>query len=258
MKRVVSGRIAPLLVAFVLIQTASALIQASNAAAGYMPPAFPQFCKSYPGGCQRVGPVIREIALTAEREQQMRSVNSDVNRTIRQVADRGADVWSLPRKGEGDCEDIALLKREKLIALGWPTSVLLMTVARDRQGYGHAVLTVVTDRGDFILDNKTTQIRLPAATGYQYYSRQSAFSPHAWVNIAFDARKLSTASIGPNNLVTDDDRMLDGLRHFASLGAATFIKAKAWLVAPSVALVVEARNTQPRFTTAERRAMLLS
>ena len=37
---------------------------------------------------------------------------------------------------------------------GWPESKLLITVVRDENNEGHAVLTVRTDEGDFILDNR--------------------------------------------------------------------------------------------------------
>ena len=33
-----------------------------------------------------------------------------------------------------------------------------MTIVRDQDGEGHAVLTVKTDRGDFVLDNLTDEI----------------------------------------------------------------------------------------------------
>ncbi len=47
-----------------------------------------------------------------------------------------------------------LLKRRLLIRAGWPREALLITVVRDRKDEGHAVLTVKTDRGEFILDNQ--------------------------------------------------------------------------------------------------------
>ena len=51
----------------------------------------------------------------------------------------------------GDCEDLVLQKRRLLVQAGWPISSLLITVARQANGDGHAVLTVLTDRGDVIL-----------------------------------------------------------------------------------------------------------
>ena len=37
---------------------------------------------------------------------------------------------------------------------GWPRAALLVTVVREKNGNGHAVLTVKTDKGEFILDNQ--------------------------------------------------------------------------------------------------------
>ena len=47
-----------------------------------------------------------------------------------------------------------LLKRRMLMQAGWPREALLITVVRDKKGDGHAVLTVKTDKGEFILDNQ--------------------------------------------------------------------------------------------------------
>ena len=91
------------------------------------------------------------------------------------------EYWTLPTDGKGDCEDYALLKRHELIRLGWPSSALLMTVVMDEIFEGHAVLTVRTTAGDFILDNKVNDVRLCSNTSYQYLLRQSYSNPQAWV-----------------------------------------------------------------------------
>ena len=57
------------------------------------------------------------------------------------------EKWSYPDDGYGDCEDYVLLKRRLLAARGFPESTLLITVVRDENNEGHAVLTVRTDRG---------------------------------------------------------------------------------------------------------------
>jgi len=49
---------------------------------------------------------------------------------------------ALATDGHGDCEDYALLKRKLLLQAARPRPALLITVARDRNGDGHAVLTV--------------------------------------------------------------------------------------------------------------------
>ena len=50
---------------------------------------------------------------------------------------------------------------------------LLITVVRKPNGEGHAVLTVRTDKGDFILDNLTDTVKPWEATGYRYLKRQA-------------------------------------------------------------------------------------
>ena len=43
-----------------------------------------------------------------------------------------------------------------------------MTIVRDLDGEGHAILTVKTDHGEFVLDNLTDEIRPWDATGYTF------------------------------------------------------------------------------------------
>jgi predicted transglutaminase-like cysteine proteinase len=82
-----------------------------------------------------------------------------------------------------------LLKRRRLMQLGWPASALLVTVVRDEHGEGHAVLTVRTQQGDYILDNKTNGIKLWHQVGYQFIMRQSYLNPMVWMSL--DPRERS-------------------------------------------------------------------
>jgi len=70
------------------------------------------------------------------------------------------EKWSYPDDGYGDCEDYVLLKRRMLLQSGWPREALLITVVRDKKDEGHAVLTVKTDRGDYVLDNQAEDVVL--------------------------------------------------------------------------------------------------
>ena len=54
---------------------------------------------------------------------------------------------------------------------------------RDLNGKGHAVLTVKTDHGDFVLDNLSDEIRPWTATGYQFYKRQAQDDPNVWLSL---------------------------------------------------------------------------
>ena len=99
-----------------------------------------------------------------------------------------AEWWAVPTlradgSGKGDCEDYALLKRQILIKRGWPVSSLLMTVVRDEKGDGHAVLTARTAQGDFILDNKTSDLKLWSQTPYKFVMRQSYLNVKVWMSL---------------------------------------------------------------------------
>ena len=125
--------------------------------------------------------------LTATALKDLVSVNRYVNDTIKPMTDLEhwgtIEKWSYPDDGYGDCEDYALLKRRLLIRAGWPREALLLTVVRDRRDEGHAVLTVKTDRGEFILDNQVEGVLPWHETGYRFIKRQSQRDPNVWVNL---------------------------------------------------------------------------
>ena len=114
-------------------------------------------------------------------------VNREVNAEIAPVTDMEQygveDYWTIPRSRRGDCEDYALLKRQRLIRAGWPPSALLMTVVFDERKEGHAVLTARTTEGDLILDNKNNTIKLWSQTPYIYVMRSSYLDPHVWMSL---------------------------------------------------------------------------
>jgi len=102
--------------------------------------------------------------------------------------------WNYPDDGYGDCEDYVLLKRRMLMQAGWPRQALLITVVRDKRGDGHAVLTVKTDKGEFILDNQNADILLWSDTGYRFVKRQSQSDPNAWVALGGTRPAPATAA----------------------------------------------------------------
>ena len=59
-----------------------------------------------------------------------------------------------------------------------------MTVAKEGDGEGHAVLMVRTDRGDFILDNQDSTVRDWKDSPYHFLKRQSQANAGQWVGIA--------------------------------------------------------------------------
>jgi predicted transglutaminase-like cysteine proteinase len=122
--------------------------------------------------------------MTPQRWAVLNEVNTEVNRAVVAATDeeiyQTAEHWTLPDIA-GDCEDYVLAKRKQLIARGFPQSALLITVVRDEDRLGHAVLTVASDMGDLVLDNKSDLIRPWSDTNYVYYKRQSRSDPQRWV-----------------------------------------------------------------------------
>jgi predicted transglutaminase-like cysteine proteinase len=144
------------------------------------------FCQEHQGDC-RPGPRFADrIQLTAAKYRQIEEVNTAVNTEIAPVTDLElygkAEVWTYPTT-KGDCEDYVLLKRRILIERGFPESTLLITVVRDENNEGHAVLTVRTDAGDFVLDNKHRDIVRWADTPYTFIKRQSEKNPLVWISL---------------------------------------------------------------------------
>ena len=76
-----------------------------------------------------------------------------------------------------------LEKRRDLMRQGLSLSNLLITVVRKPDGEGHAVLTVRTDKGDFVLDNLTDSVRQWDQTGYRFLKRQASNHTGRWVTI---------------------------------------------------------------------------
>ncbi len=157
-----------------------------------------EFCVKQPQECAGAPLGPREVLLTAEAWKDLVRVNSWVNHTIKPLSDLDhwgvEERWSYPDDGYGDCEDYVLLKRRMLIQTGWPSEVLLITMARDKAGKGHAVLTVKTDRGEFILDNLNLDILFWLDTDYRFIKRQSQRDPNIWVSLGDSRPAISTAS----------------------------------------------------------------
>lgn len=147
---------------------------------------FVGFCDRTPSECDR-GPLEESrFVLTPGRLAELDDVNRTVNRTIEPATDLEiygkVEYWTLPTT-RGDCEDYALLKRHRLIANGWPASALLITVVRDEKAEGHAILTARTAQGDFLLDNKTDEIKLWSRSTYTFVMRQSYLDPKLWMSL---------------------------------------------------------------------------
>jgi len=151
------------------------------------PSGYVRFCADNGGDCRAAGALMPAIRLDAEHKAELERVNRTVNEVVQPETDLDhygeTERWAYPDDRRGDCEDYVLEKRRRLINAGWPTSVLLITVVRDHEGDGHAVLTVVTDKGDLILDNQEAEILTWTDTGYRFVKRQSKEDPSQRVSL---------------------------------------------------------------------------
>ena len=145
-----------------------------------------EFCRSHPSECDTSRRDPGAAKVTTFGWTVVRDINSEINRAISPVTDKdlyGRDeYWSYP-EAAGDCEDFVLLKRRKLMEHGFEAADLLITVVRKPDGEGHAVLTVRSTEGDYVLDNLDSDVKLWTETPYRYLKRQASFNPGRWVSI---------------------------------------------------------------------------
>jgi predicted transglutaminase-like cysteine proteinase len=178
-----------------LVSAVSISTSAPGAAAGSMatggitsqPIGHFEFCKRYPAECAVRNVSQKPLALTGGTMGMIARVNLTVNRTVKPMSDTDTygqqEFWAYPDQGIGDCEDFALEKRRILMRRGVSAANLLMTVVRKPDGEGHAVLTVRTDKGDYVLDNLSNQVIPWEKTGYRFLKRQATDHSGRWVTI---------------------------------------------------------------------------
>jgi predicted transglutaminase-like cysteine proteinase len=159
--------------------------------------AWVKFCEQFSAECAINLSEPATVELTPQVWNTIVAINRRVNGKIKPITDKEhwglVDRWEFPDDGMGDCEDYQLLKRKLLVERGLPRRALRMTVVIDELGEGHAVLMVRTDRGDFILDNKTSAVLPWNDTGYAFVKRESQ-DGMAWVSLSGQSSPTTTAN----------------------------------------------------------------
>ncbi|WP_161957297.1 transglutaminase-like cysteine peptidase [Aestuariivirga litoralis] len=165
-----------------------------------MPSGLVELCGRDASFCAPAAAPVQVLALSTQRWQLLRSVNDGVNHRISSSTDRqlyGRDeYWTIPTTA-GDCEDYVLLKRQILLQSGFGPGQLLITVVHDENGEAHAVLTVPSDQGDLVLDNRRDEVLHWWQTGYSFIKRQSEANPAAWVALGSDKLQATNIASGP-------------------------------------------------------------
>ncbi|MBA8899732.1 MULTISPECIES: transglutaminase-like cysteine peptidase [unclassified Phyllobacterium] len=148
-----------------------------------------EFCKRLPDECSVRSRNVAPAKMTRDFWELIVNVNSHVNQTVKPLTDMEIygveEYWGYPDKvgNVGDCEDYVLEKRRELMQAGISPADLLITVVRKPDGEGHAVLTVRTDTGDFVLDNLADGVKNWSETEYTYLKRQATNNTGRWVSI---------------------------------------------------------------------------
>lgn len=146
------------------------------------------FCERNPEQCE-ITDSSTVVWVTKEVMDAIDDVHEDVQRRIEPATDQEVhgveEKWVLD-PWKGDCEDYVLTKRAFLIRRGLPANALRITYVLDEDGEGHLVLTVKSDLGEIVLDNKKDSVvwwdewrSLP----YEWIKRTSGRDPKTWVSI---------------------------------------------------------------------------
>jgi predicted transglutaminase-like cysteine proteinase len=153
-----------------------------------------ELCQGNPAECGQATARQAPTELTRPLWARIVDVNNLVNTMVVPRTDREIwgveERWSYPTDGVGDCEDYVLEKRRLLMQAGMPAGNLLITVVRQPNGDGHAVLTARTSLGDFVLDNLEPRVLAWQDTPYEFLKQQSERNSGVWVSIEDDRQML--------------------------------------------------------------------
>ena len=186
--------IASIALALMGINAQAADVAANEYGKSLPPVGFVKFCVENPADCKSIDDKHDRLDMTPDRWNLVYQVNDYVNNKIAPVSDQDlygeAEHWAYPTDA-GDCEDYVLLKKRYLENLGFSAEALLITVVLDEKGEGHAVLTVTTKDGDYVLDNRRNDVKRWNTTGYKFLKRQSHSNPLQWVALVKQTTKSS-------------------------------------------------------------------
>ena len=84
-------------------------------------------------------------------------------------------------------------RQRQLEAAGFDPADLLLTVVRKPDGTGHAVLTLRSTQGDFVLDNLDWRVLPWRETPYRFVKRQHPTQPALWQEIDEQADPVVSA-----------------------------------------------------------------
>ncbi|WP_363228932.1 transglutaminase-like cysteine peptidase [Mesorhizobium sp.] len=143
--------------------------------------------------CDRKNAVFGEIVDIATKKgfrEKLSFINSSINRLIAYKSDMAVygelDHWATPSEvlehRAGDCEDYAILKMAALLRAGIPAQSMSLVVLQDRRRkFFHAVVSVSTGSGNFILDSLSNLVLVDTQLP-DYVPLYSFSTDRAWIH----------------------------------------------------------------------------
>ena len=163
---------------------------------------------------------------------QLEQVQLAVGQQVKYVSDMerfGVPDWWEPADKTGDCEDIALTKRQRLMDLGWPAEALRIAALIDGHGQLHAVLTVdvVSEKGapgTYVLDSHFTHVepwQIMNQYGYYWLERSKPGS-------ALWARLDGDSPVGTQQIASLSGMIMPASPMWGEGQAAQMVRVKAY------------------------------
>ncbi len=151
---------------------------------GPIPAGYIGFCLRHSDQCEASKSAATALVLTQDNWTLLNRVNRDANNAITYEDDQKhygiTEYWTIAADGYGDCEDFALTKRKALLEAGLPAGALRIALVLTEAKERHAILTVATDRGDFVLDSDSDEVRPWTQSHYVWLERQDPRQRWAW------------------------------------------------------------------------------
>lgn len=157
--------------------------------------------------CGKNGAILSALAVRSRDGKfldKLVAVNRAVNTMIAYRKDEAVygnlDYWAKPAeilsRGAGDCEDFAILKMAALIEADVPAQSMSLVVLQDSsRGVFHAVLSIATQSGTFILDNLSNDVLRDGALK-SYVPLYSFSTDRAWIHGAKPGSEQIAAATG--------------------------------------------------------------
>jgi predicted transglutaminase-like cysteine proteinase len=138
-------------------------------------PPYADFCRRTPRECDLRGATV--LPLNPALLDSLSTINLAVNNEIEFALDieqyNVEEHWALPDSGRGDCEDMALEKRSRLVRSGLAPGALRLALVFHRILLSsHCVLTVETSGGTYLLDSFTSEVLRWDRTPYNFEARE--------------------------------------------------------------------------------------